>query len=183
MSSIPPPGATVARPAAPTAAAHALPSRWKQFYQLTKPRVVQLIVFCAFIGMLLAVPGWPSAAAWRVVLAATVGIGLVAGAAAAFYTGLLGWETEKQPMGDFVYTYFRQGERRNGGMMPIMPEMEPIPPHWAVYFAVDNCDEKAAHATALGGKALVPPTDVPGVGRFSLLQDPQGAAFAIIKLG
>jgi predicted enzyme related to lactoylglutathione lyase len=103
--------------------------------------------------------------------------------AAAFYTGLLGWETEKQPMGDFVYTYFRQGERRNGGMMPIMPEMEPIPPHWAVYFAVDNCDEKAAHATALGGKALVPPTDVPGVGRFSLLQDPQGAAFAIIKLG
>ncbi len=79
MSSIPPPGATLAPPAA-----HALPSRWKQFYQLTKPRVVQLIVFCAFIGMLLAVPGWPAAAVWRVVLAATVGIGLVAGAAAAF---------------------------------------------------------------------------------------------------
>ena len=102
--------------------------------------------------------------------------------AAAFYTGLLGWQTEKQPMGDFVYTYFKQGDRMNGGMMPITPEMGPIPPHWAVYFAVDDCDAKAARATSLGGKVLVPPTDVPGVGRFSLLQDPQGAAFAIIRL-
>jgi protoheme IX farnesyltransferase len=56
-------------------------SRWSQFYALTKPRVVQLIVFCALIGMLLAVPGLPE---WRVTLAATVGIWLVAGAAAAF---------------------------------------------------------------------------------------------------
>jgi predicted enzyme related to lactoylglutathione lyase len=103
--------------------------------------------------------------------------------AAAFYTGLLGWETEKQPMGDFIYTYFKQGERRNGGMMQVTPEMGPIPPHWAVYFAVDDCDGKAARATALGGRVLVPPTDVPDVGRFSILQDPQGAAFAIVKLG
>ena len=67
--------------------------------------------------------------------------------------------------------------------MQITPEMGPIPPHWAVYFAVDDCDGKAAHASALGGKVLVPPTDVPDVGRFSILQDPQGAAFAIVKLG
>lgn len=59
----------------------ALPSRFSQFYALTKPRVVRLIVFCAVIGMLLAVPGLPD---WRVALAATVGIWLVAGAAAAF---------------------------------------------------------------------------------------------------
>ncbi len=52
----------------------------KAFYQLTKPRVVQLIVFCAVIGMLLAVPGLPE---WRPLLAATIGIWLVAGAAAA----------------------------------------------------------------------------------------------------
>jgi protoheme IX farnesyltransferase len=58
--------------------------RWRQFSVLTKPRVVQLIVFCAAIGMLLAVPGWPSLAAWRVALAATAGIWLVAAAAAAF---------------------------------------------------------------------------------------------------
>jgi heme o synthase len=56
-------------------------SRWSQYMALTKPRVVQLIVFCAVIGMLLAVPGLPQ---WRVALAATVGIWLVASAAAAF---------------------------------------------------------------------------------------------------
>ena len=54
---------------------------WSQFYALTKPRVVQLIVFCALIGMLLAEPGWPN---WRLAAVATVGIWLVAAAAAAF---------------------------------------------------------------------------------------------------
>ena len=58
-----------------------LPSRWRQYYVLTKPRVVQLIVFCAVIGMLLATPGLPP---WREALAGTVGIWLVAAAAAAF---------------------------------------------------------------------------------------------------
>jgi len=56
-------------------------SRWSQYMALTKPRVVQLIVFCAVIGMLLAVPGLPE---WRVALPATLGIWLVASAAAAF---------------------------------------------------------------------------------------------------
>jgi protoheme IX farnesyltransferase len=57
------------------------PSRWGQFVALTKPRVVQLIVFCAVIGMLLAEPGLPD---WRLAVPATVGIWLVASAAAAF---------------------------------------------------------------------------------------------------
>jgi protoheme IX farnesyltransferase len=57
------------------------PPRWRQFYALTKPRVVQLIVFCAVIGMFLAVPGWPPLVP---ALAATAGIWLVAAAAAAF---------------------------------------------------------------------------------------------------
>ena len=65
---------TLAAPAPPA-------SRWSQFYALTKPRVVQLIVFCALIGMLLAEPGWPD---WRLLLAATAGIWLVAASAAAF---------------------------------------------------------------------------------------------------
>ncbi len=66
----------------PTLAAIApAPSRVAQYYVLTKPRVVQLIVFCALIGMLLAVPGLPD---WRVVLPATLGIWLVASSAAAF---------------------------------------------------------------------------------------------------
>jgi protoheme IX farnesyltransferase len=54
---------------------------WSQYYALTKPRVVQLIVFCALIGMLLAEPGWPD---WRLAGPATAGIWLVAAAAAAF---------------------------------------------------------------------------------------------------
>ena len=65
----------------PAPASVSLPSRARQFYALTKPRVVQLIVFCAVIGMLMAAPGLPD---WRVALAATVGIWLVAAAAAAF---------------------------------------------------------------------------------------------------
>jgi heme o synthase len=59
----------------------AAPSRVAQYMALTKPRVVQLIVFCAVIGMLLAEPGLPD---WRLVLPATAGIWLVASAAAAF---------------------------------------------------------------------------------------------------
>ena len=60
------------------------PSRFSQFYALTKPRVVQLIVFCALIGMVLAVPGVPTLAELRLAAIACVGIWLVAGAAAAF---------------------------------------------------------------------------------------------------
>ncbi|MBC7718234.1 MAG: protoheme IX farnesyltransferase [Chitinophagaceae bacterium] len=62
----------------------AVPSKFRQFYSLTKPRVVQLIVFCAVIGMVLAVPGVPSLAEIKLGLIASAGIWLVAGAAAAF---------------------------------------------------------------------------------------------------
>ena len=68
----------------PAAATRAVPSKFAQFYALTKPRVVQLIVFCALIGMALAIPGVPG---WREVelaLVACAGIWLVAGAAAVF---------------------------------------------------------------------------------------------------
>ncbi|WP_187427913.1 heme o synthase [Comamonas sp. Z3] len=64
--------------------AMAASSRWAQYHALTKPKVVQLIVFCAFIGMVLAVPGVPSWQDWGRMLAACTGIWLVAAAAAAF---------------------------------------------------------------------------------------------------
>ncbi|WP_313303028.1 heme o synthase [Diaphorobacter sp.] len=87
MSAAPSPSPSTPAPApAPTAArapVH-LPSRLRQFYALTKPRVVQLIVFCAFIGMVLAVPGLPSLHQWGLMAVASAGIWLVAGAAAAF---------------------------------------------------------------------------------------------------
>ncbi|WP_309678397.1 heme o synthase [Polaromonas sp.] len=66
---------------APAASAHA---KWAQFYALTKPRVVQLIVFCALIGMVLAVPGVPGWPELKLAAIACAGIWLVAGAAAAF---------------------------------------------------------------------------------------------------
>ena len=71
-------------PSAAAVSATSLPSRARQFYALTKPRVVQLIVFCAVIGMLMAVPGLPKASDIKFALAATAGIWLVAAAAAAF---------------------------------------------------------------------------------------------------
>lgn len=69
---------------APRAPLPFIASRWAQYYALTKPRVVQLIVFCALIGMVLAVPGVPGFADVRLALIACAGIWLVAGAAAAF---------------------------------------------------------------------------------------------------
>lgn len=61
-----------------------LPSTWRQFHALTKPRVIQLIVFCALIGMVLAVPGLPGWPQVQLAAVACFGIWLVAGAAAAF---------------------------------------------------------------------------------------------------
>src|SRR5450830_2159146 len=71
-------------PPAASAPARRIPSRFGQFYALTKPRVVQLIVFCALIGMVLAVPGVPTWAEVKQAAIACFGIWLVAGAAAAF---------------------------------------------------------------------------------------------------
>ena len=64
--------------------AAALPSVWRQYHALTKPRVIQLIVFCALIGMVLAVPGLPTWGQVQLAAIACFGIWLVAGAAAAF---------------------------------------------------------------------------------------------------
>lgn len=98
-----------------------------------------------------------------------------------FYSNLFGW-TREPFTGPIEYTMFRNGDRGAGGMYKITPEMGPIPPNWLVYFAVDDCDRKVQQATALGGSVMVPPDDIPGVGRFAILQDPASAAFAIIKL-
>lgn len=69
---------------APTSLAPSMPSVWRQYHALTKPRVIQLIVFCALIGMVLAVPGLPSWSQVQTAALACLGIWLVAGAAAAF---------------------------------------------------------------------------------------------------
>ena len=81
-----------------------------------------------------------------------------------------------------IYTIYKNGGVQAGGMMQIGKEMGPVPPHWAVYFAVDDCDATVAKAGSLGAKTIVPPTDIPEVGRFGIIQDPQGAVFAVIKI-
>lgn len=99
-----------------------------------------------------------------------------------FYTGLFGWTKNVMSMGPMEYTIFENGgERGAGGMLTITPDMGPIPPLWLVYFAVDDCDAMTQKTTELGGSIMKPGADIPGIGRFAILMDPQGAAFAIIK--
>ena len=66
--------------------------------------------------------------------------------------------------------------------MEITPQMGPVPPNWLPYFRVEDCDATAQKAKSSGGKLMVPPQDIPNVGRFSVIGDPQGAMFAILKL-
>jgi len=99
-----------------------------------------------------------------------------------FYTSVFGWEKTERDMGRMIYTTFLNDGRPNGGMFAPTPEMGNIPPNWLVYFAVDDCDAVAKKAEGLGSKSIWPPMDIEGVGRFSVLQDPTGAAFGIIKL-
>ena len=99
-----------------------------------------------------------------------------------FYSSVFGWAKNTKQFGPMEYTIFENEGKGNGGMFAITPEMGKLPPHWLAYFAVDDCDEKVRKATELGAKIMKPADDIPGVGRFAILLDPQGAAFAIIKL-
>jgi uncharacterized protein len=99
-----------------------------------------------------------------------------------FYTGVFGWGVKTSPMGAGTYTEWQVGGKSVAGMMQILPEWGPVPPHWLAYLRVGNCEETVAQAVAMGAKNLVPPMDVPKVGRFAVIQDPQGAVFAVIAL-
>lgn len=103
-------------------------------------------------------------------------------AAKKFYAKVFGWTDEGQDMGPMgTYTTFKVGDRNNGGMMK-MPEGNPAPNFWGVYFAVPDVDASVKKAKELGATVHVPPTDIPGTGRFAMLQDPQGAVFSVITL-
>jgi len=102
--------------------------------------------------------------------------------AKSFYTSLFGWHADDQDMGGGVYTVFMVGDRMNGGMMEIQKEWGDVPPNWMVYWTVADCDESVKQATTLGAQIMNPPTDIPQIGRFAVVQDPQGAVFSIIKL-
>jgi predicted enzyme related to lactoylglutathione lyase len=100
-----------------------------------------------------------------------------------FYSEVLGWEMEEMPMGEGQpYVVLKAGGEAVGGMM-LMPESVPaqVPPHWAAYVTVNDVDATAKKAQELGATLLVPPTDIPNVGRFSTIQDPQGAVLSVIS--
>jgi uncharacterized protein len=101
----------------------------------------------------------------------------------AFYSEVFGWEPVTQGgEGPMAYTEFRVDGKSVAGMLE-MPPMIPaeVPPHWLVYFAVDDTDAAVAKVQELGGDVRMPPMDIEP-GRFSVVADPQGAAFAVIKL-
>ena len=105
-------------------------------------------------------------------------------AAKTFYSGLFGWNLKTgsadSPM---PYTEIHAGDGPPfGGMYPMPPQMQGVPPHWMPYFAVDDTDAFVTKATSNGASTIVPPTDIPDVGRFAVIRDPQGAVFAVIKI-
>ena len=71
------------------------------------------------------------------------------------------------------------GGNLNGGMIPSQVMGPDVPPHWGVYFAIEDTDEAVERAQGIGAKVLAPSMDVPN-GSFASLADPQGAAFSIL---
>lgn len=101
-----------------------------------------------------------------------------------FYDQVLGMGSEDFAMegpGDLPpYKVLSNAEGRQvAGACP--PPMEGLPPHWNVYFQVDDVDATATQAGELGGKVVAPPFDVPGVGRLAVLTDPQGGMFNLMQ--
>ncbi len=101
-------------------------------------------------------------------------------AAKNFYSKLFGWEFEDMPMEGVTYTVIRAGGKEVGGMMATPPETGANAPAWGTYVTVSNVDQVAAQAVELGATLLVEPQDIPEVGRFCMIRDPQGAMISAI---
>lgn len=103
-------------------------------------------------------------------------------AAQQFYGKLFNWTLEPAPtsLPGVDYTLVKCGGRHIGGMMAIPPNTPGMPPHWGAYITVDDVDATVRQAVAMGATVCVSPQDISRVGRFSVLQDPQGAVFSVI---
>ncbi len=96
-----------------------------------------------------------------------------------FYGKLLGWTFEVDSKNGYVS--IKSGNRYNGGMMAISPEMGPMPPNWAVYFTVKNMEESLKKVLELGGKVDAQPMKIdPGV--FAIVTDPAGAYIVLLEM-
>jgi predicted enzyme related to lactoylglutathione lyase len=105
-------------------------------------------------------------------------------AAIAFYTAVVGWTASEQTGSglDFRYTILNAGDRGMGGLMEITKQMRDggARPGWVGYVHVDDTDAKAADIARAGGKVLMPPADIPNIGRFAMVADPGGAPFYVM---
>jgi len=101
-----------------------------------------------------------------------------------FYQSVFGW-TGKQVdsgAGNPPYTEFHHGGERVAGAMEMNPAAPAqVPSYWAIYFNVDDVDNAHRKALSLGAQEMLPPQDFPG-GRFSIVSDPQGASFGLLKV-
>ncbi|NER84719.1 MAG: VOC family protein [Leptolyngbya sp. SIO1D8] len=100
-----------------------------------------------------------------------------------FYSGLFGWQTRttKNALGG-EYVEFLRGEHSGAGMIEIQADWGDVPPNWVVYFTVENCNATLEKAKALGGRVDMDPIELEDVGRFAIVQDPQGAYFTVIEM-
>lgn len=100
-------------------------------------------------------------------------------AAESFYTRLFGWTTEPWA-GETDYTLIKVNGKEVGGIVKVPSGETPKPCGWGIYITVTDVDETARKAPEFGGKVLVQPTDIPRVGRFCIIEDPQGAVITAI---
>lgn len=97
--------------------------------------------------------------------------------ARAFYRQVFDWDEKLDPSG---YLMWADGERVYCGCMSIGEDWGEVPPHWLVYFLVDDLDAAAARVVELGGVVHHGPSDAGNLGRLAVVGDPQGAVFALI---
>ena len=97
-----------------------------------------------------------------------------------FYGELLGWQLTDMESSCGKYTMAKAGDTEVAGMMATPPEAQGMPPSWGAYVTVDDVDSMQQRVESLGGKILTPAQDIPDVGRFTVIQDPQGAVLMLI---
>jgi len=102
-------------------------------------------------------------------------------AAAVFYGKVLGWTIQPFGLPGIDYSIISLGDRPVAGIMTLPAEQMPPHPVWFGYISVADVDAKATQVTAAGGAILKPPMDIPTVGRFAVVSDPQGAVFMLFK--
>jgi uncharacterized protein len=98
-----------------------------------------------------------------------------------FYSGLFGWQIAADPKDPSGYLHIKNGEHFIGGVPPASHRPPGVPPHWLAYFQADDVDTYASKARSMGATIRLAPMTMEGVGRMSVISDPQGATFAIFK--